>query len=168
MKERSYLEYVGRELVCFFVGHKWKYAETIKTDLYGKDVYHRFGNPYFKSVASWDVMCRRCRKHDVGFGRFVWYVVIYHAFKYSLQDFWFWINVTLDDADKVKAITVFPIYTVLSAVFHSIGQWFAQLDEFDLPGFLWDAPMSIAFSIQEKMWKLYDEKSASILDSGGV
>lgn len=137
-----------REIVCWFLGHRWKSSwhqkvSVIDTSDYEKLSYRdrHSGNPYYEYSAGWKLKCRRCRRRERDPNGFLpWYRDYYRAFEISIRSVVSsWRLFRNDETVKVDSWLWFGWFCITDGLF----QFFAYMDDArHWPQFLWDEPAS--------------------------
>jgi hypothetical protein len=142
--------WIGRELVCFFWGHRWKLSPTRETKYFDMtadevpyDVRKRSRNYMWETVAWWGAKCTRCRikLRDSSAANVVWYRATWQAAKNATRDAAWWSKYVWDEEDytisTLNKLWIVPVVFGLSW----LSQFFMNFDTF--PDFLWSLPFDI-------------------------
>src|SRR6185312_706552 len=147
--------WIGRELICYFFGHKWKHSKSVKTEYYGmnkKDVPYSYrkstGNYMWKSLASWSNKCVRCRTRlkENEWPNHPWYKTV----KWSVKSFWECFYIAINCLWKSKNISLWKKIIFIPIVGFLFGleqSWSYMWLDWDWPSF----PMSIVCDLYYKL-----------------
>lgn len=78
---------LGRELLCWFGGHKYKFPATEKTEYFDKTDKIYLYYPTWRPITWWQFKCRRCRKS--------WSQMHFMAPQPWWKRLWWWIGSTI-------------------------------------------------------------------------
>lgn len=144
---------IGRELVCFVAGHKWKCSwhriAIAVTDEYETLPYKvRQGNPYFEHSAGWTYKCSRCRERIHGEMFLPFYIDYYNATKaaiFSVRSAWRLGH--RDEHIEIKSKGWFVTWCALSGM----SQFFMHIcSDRHWPMFLADLACDVEWKVAEK------------------
>jgi len=156
---------VGRQLYCFFLGHKWKsswkrrveYRELIKQDYMSLPYTHReSGNPYWEWSASWKHKCHRCRLSTSGNVWNPWWKDLYTGLFFSIDSTWGGFKFFKDEStsEDVNLRYHWLLCALIDAPFHFISEFtmYWCLDR-NWPSFITDGTYDIRDKVINFLYK---------------
>jgi len=140
-----------REVICFFLGHNWKIAETRRTQYWGMDIedvpyaYRKStGNYMFETISWWSNKCTRCRyKTRETFPSNVWYKTLWDAIRDAYWNFgWHFEYVMKDEEPYNKSIIKNRVAVLPIATLSAISQFFVHYHP-NIPSLLFTGPADV-------------------------
>ena len=150
----NWRESFKRQTTCFFLGHKWKYSPSRKTEWWGNDegapyeVRKITGNHLFVDVAWWKAKCVRCRqkiRRDGGEIPEVWYRTQWNGLRAAWEFGLWWhikANLRYNKKNRTNGRANYPWWVEALTFWMALNSAFAQyavsvLWEWDIPGSWW-------------------------------